>query len=206
MSLVVHVRSSAGRWRSPRLDDLDATLRRCGSVELCLPWSRLAVASDGLHLTKAAQVKFEHHFSEGLRRLLRRRRFEARGKALTVLTDSTVGAHDFHAGAWTGAASRRLARALTRALGVASCRVDAVRGSGFVAHGEGNATFRRRLLLSGGADVVVLMGGWNDTECAQGVLREAARGCARAAAASRPVRINPRTPRAPAGATGSGSA
>lgn len=170
--MLLHTRTDVTPWRHPTLAALDATLRAAGSTEVTLPWETCALEQDGLHFTLHGQRVFDTLFADAIVRALPVGHSPA---PLLVLTDSTVGYHDWSEdGQWHGRASRRLERVLS-ARGV-NATVDAVCGSGFVARAREGLNFRAR--IPDAPHDVCFVGGWNDLAWPQESVVAAARGAA----------------------------
>ena len=130
-------------------------------------WNSYQYEADGVHITAGS---FES-FCDDVAGMLR----PHHGRWL-VLTDSTVGWHDYgDRGEWTGWASGCLEAKLGR-----GSIVDAINGSGFTTpftHFRGRLRARRTERY----DHVLFMGGWNDEHAPLRVLEQAALGCVKVA-------------------------
>lgn len=159
--LLLHTTTDVPPWRHPHLAALDALLHDAGSVAVPFPIG-LPLEEDGLHFTAAAQTAFARTLAERVARVVG-------GRTLLVVTDSTVGHHEWGSAALEGELARH---------GVPA-RVDAVCGSGYVAGAGEGRHFRARVPHRGGYDAILLMGGWNDVGWGRTTLLSAARGVLR---------------------------
>ena len=160
-----HLRVSVGPWQSDEARRLDDALAAAGSTPIDLPWDEMELCDDGLHFSTAGAARFAEALCHALRSLPRGRL----PQRLLLLSDSTIGHHDYdEAGAWTGGASEALAEVLVAEVpGLRGVRVDAVCGSGFVACAREGQHYRARLAerrrgLPERDEACLLVGGWND--------------------------------------------
>lgn len=197
LAMVLHLALDVAPWGpDPALAALEGCLVAAGSRSV--PWrvpDGDALEDDGDHFTVRGYTAWVEAVADALAPDL------AAASAVRVLTDSTVGFHDWDhdTGAHTGWASRTLTHALGQRMGrpTSAVHVDAVNGSGFVARARHGEHFHARLAHALHADatsdatdaasgtdatgppLVVFVGGWNDVR--EGPARAAA--TCRAAAA-----------------------
>ena len=160
---VAHLLVNVAPW-GPDADlaRLDECLKTSGSTGVRLPWETYALESDGDHFTRPAMEVFARDVSKAIH--------AESFKTIIVLSDSTVGFHDWdEEGKRTDWASLLIASELrNRTDGARDVIVDAVNGSGFVARARQGEHFRARLskLLRTrtlhGPTLLLFMGGWND--------------------------------------------
>lgn len=149
-------------WASPVLAALDRRLAADGFAMVDLPWASYAYAAGDP----------DHFTWQGLRLFCRDLALVLCGasgswrppRTAHIVTDSTVAYWDFDgSGAYTGQGSKLLERVLRR-VGV-HATVDAICGSGFVAGASTAETFPERMARRK-AEVIVVIGGWNDVAAA----------------------------------------
>lgn len=169
---VFHVRTNAAPWGPcEQLEALDVALCAAGSVPLAVDAGAYALGADGDHYTHNGYCAF-------LRALVRALPSEVR--AVLLVADSSVDHLNWSSctGSWTGWASATAEKLFSPR----SVAVDAIRGSGFVAHATYGDHFYARLsrhLRAGNRpDAVVFVGGWNDVRAGRD-----ARACAAACVA-----------------------
>lgn len=143
--MLFHVETNVSPWRNPRLAQLDAVLAQT-STPLQITWTDLEYV-DHEHFTPGGLHEFARRLARQLDRHL------PHHTPVTLVTDSTVDhLNRDETDAWTGEGER----IVREEFGARPVRVDAVRGSGFVAPPH----FLPRMR----GDVVVLCGGWNDVD------------------------------------------
>lgn len=177
MSRVYHLQTNVHIWKDAKLEQLDTFLESLvDSNALQLPWDTFEISADGLHFTDDGFKVFKNCFVELVSALVR-----STTQRVIVLSDSTIGQHDWdNNDNWTGEASHAIETKLAERCSV-PVLVDAVCGSGFVGMSEEKLHFYPRLkqLAVSSGDVVVFVGGWNDTRAPVSTLLQAVKGCAR---------------------------
>lgn len=177
---VFHAQTRGPPWTGAIPPLVDERLRSEGSKELSLDWTRYDY-EDGEHFTEASARAFCDDLVDAL---------EARcrwARRVWIFTDSTIGHNDYEEGAWTGAASARLASSL--GAGGVDASVDAVCGSGFAAMSAEGLHFAARIAArrrrgADPPDAVVFVGGWNDDGRSESAVSLAIAGACRAARAA----------------------
>lgn len=188
-----HLRVSVGAWQSDEARRLDDALVASGSHPIDLPWVALELCEDGLHFSRDGANAFARAFCEAVAALWKQHGSYALPRRLLILSDSTIGHHDYdEEGVWTGGASEALAEMLVEEVeGLDSVHVDAVCGSGFVAHAHSGCHYRARLSKrkrEAPEEACLFIGGWNDLTDRH----SNARVCAAAQACTSLARRSPR--------------
>ena len=172
--LVLHLPTDVAPWSCAALSVVDGALCAAGSEAVPFPstWAAFPLEDDGEHFTREGLRSFAGALADALA--------ARRSERVHVVTDSTVGHHNYDAdGAWTGWGDAAVVDAL-RARGVAAT-VDAVCGSGFVARAREGLHFRPRARAAPAGAEVLLVGGWNDVGHPAARLRAAVAGAVSAA-------------------------
>ena len=140
-------------WESVQMNFIDRECKQWSDSVLDAPWLEYEYLSDGIHFTWEAQLLFNGWLVDQLRPF---------PEPLIIITDSTVGHHDWKNGKWHGKASKHLLQMLLQ-IGKKKVTVDAICGSGYVARAEFGENFRPRIASKQAENAtMVVIGGWND--------------------------------------------
>lgn len=174
---LAHVEVNTAPWTSAAAAHMDATLNSLNSTALRVHCADLPL-EDGEHFTWRGYCEFCKRFATATQHIA------PAGGTLRVYADSTIDYHNWDDDYETrhGAADTYLHRTFGERGRCIS--IDAVCGSGFVAlsprqHLATRVSRDRRAGVIGPRDVVVLIGGWNDTAHDPRAVQHAIRGCAR---------------------------